>query len=206
MKTTVVRRSHLRLFLLLISLVCCSGSAQTFTSYRSLVPVVDFDKTTTELERREFLHSGESEVKISNQKLQHVLFRLDSASNLRKYHCDIAFILYEFREDQSYYSKSDTYNRNQNILKQISYYDANGRLKGDGEFDDVARVSFEVKDLDKFEEAMNKIDEQEGNYDPEDASENNIIASSFDSKGMLIRSTPISTKDFWDYQNFMGRP
>ena len=205
MKTTVVTRRHLRLFLLLIILVCSSGSAQTFTSYSSLVPVVDFDKTNTELERREFLHSGESEVKISNQ-LQHVLFRLDSASNLRPYHCGIVFILYEFREDQIYYSRSNPYERNQSILKQISYYDANGRLKGDAEFEDIARIHFEVKDLDKFEEAMNKIDEQEGNYDPEDASENNIIADSFDSKGMLIRSTPISTKDFWDHQNFIGRP
>lgn len=192
------------LVMLIIMTVCQSCSAQPFTSYTSMVPVVDYDKASTELERREFLNSGDSEVKISNQKLQHLHFRLDSANKLREYHCEIAFILYEFHEDLSYYSQSSPYDRNQNILKQISYYDANGHLKGNAEFEDIARFCYEIKDIEKFEETMNKVDEQEGNYDPKDASENYIIESSFDSKGALIRSMPISTKDFWDCQNFIG--
>ncbi|EKD84469.1 MAG: hypothetical protein ACD_39C00030G0001 [uncultured bacterium] len=53
---------------------------------------------------------------------------------------------------------------------------------------------------------MDKIDEQDGNYNPEDASEKNIVEYDFNTAGKLIRSEPISTKDFWEYQNFIGRP
>lgn len=171
-----------------------------------MVPVTDYDKTSPELEMRDYLHSGESEIHISNQKQQHVLFRIDKAHQLCQYHGGIAFLMYEFHEDKTYFGKGFNAIGTQNILKRVRHYDVSGRLKGSAEFEDIARAEFEIRDLQKFEEVMNKIDEQDGNYDPEDASEKNIIKHDFNTAGKLIRSEPISTKDFWEYQNFMGRP
>ncbi|KAF1081892.1 MAG: hypothetical protein GQF41_1532 [Candidatus Rifleibacterium amylolyticum] len=195
------------LVLVIVMALCNSVSAQPFTSYTSMIPMAEFDKTVPELETRDFRHNGEAEIRISNKKEQHVIFQAASDGSLLSYVGGITYLMYEFHEDKTYYCRHCTGLSDRNILKRLSYYDANGQLKsmrGNTVF--AARIEFEIKDLEKFEEAMNKVDEQEGNYESKDASAENIIEHGFDKEGRLIYSRPISTDDFWSHQNFLGRP
>lgn len=194
------------ILLFCISQICPASTARHSNSYTSLVPMKNFDSTVPDMEQRDFYYSGESELHLSNSKNQHVCFRMDKNNKVLSYHGRIAFLMYEFWDEKKYYSLVYNDIGPRNILKRLTYYDLHGNLKGSLEFDDVARIEFEIQDLKKLEKAMNRIDEQEGNYDPEDAAEKNIIGILFNSKGKLISSTPISTKDFWEYQHFLGRP
>jgi len=198
---------YIWLLLLAVMAVCNSGSAQTFTSYTSMIPIAEFDKTVPEFETRDFRHNGEAEICIYNKKEQHVIFHVSSDGSLLSYVGGITYLLYEFHQDKTYYCRHCSGLSDRNILKRLSYYDANGQLTGmSGDTVFAARIEFEVKDPEKFEEAMNKVDEQEGNYESKDASAENIIKHGFDREGRLIYSRPISTDDFWNYQNFIVRP
>jgi len=188
--------------LLFIMLACCS-EAQTFTSYTSMVPIADFDKTVPNNENRMFFHNGESEIRIDNQKQQHVHFRCLADGSMRKYVGGIAFIMFEFHEDKTYHSNFTDGWSDVNILKRISYYDGNGQLKSLDDNGHV-RTEFEIRNMEEFEEMMNKVDEQEGNYESKDSEKGNIIAKHLDAQGQQVGSSTISTSYFWECQNFIG--
>lgn len=192
---------------LFVSLVMASlaDTAPHFPSYTSLVPMKNFDKTVPALEQRFFnFVEPDSEVRLTNQKNQQVIFRLNARNRVIPFHGGIAFLMYEFWADKTYFSRGHNEMGPRNILKRLTYYDLQGGLKGLGEGEEVARYEFEVRNVQKFEAAMNKIDEQDGNLDLEDADEKNIILSYFDVKNRLIGATPVSTKEFWGFQHFIG--
>ena len=187
--------------LFFIILACCS-EAQSFTSYTSLVPIADFDKTVPDQESRMFFHNGEAEIRIYNEKRQHVHFRCLADGSLREYVGGIAFIMYEFHEDKTYDSNFTDGLSDVNILKRISYYDSKGQPKSFSDNSSV-RTEFEIRDMEEFEKMMNKVDEQEGNYETKDADKRNIIRKHFDAQGRLVASNTISTTYFWKCQNFL---
>lgn len=195
---------------LYVSLVMASLAepAPHFPSYTSLVPMSNFDKSVPAHEQRFFSFAESvSEIRLSNRKKQHVIFRLDAKNRVIPFHGGTAFLMYEFWEDKTYFSRGYNDMGPRNILKRLTYYDLQGRLKGLGESEEVARYEFEVRNVQIFEASMNKIDEQDGNLDLEDADEKNIILSYFDVKNRLIGTTPVSTREFWGFQHFLdGRP
>ncbi|NLI78667.1 MAG: hypothetical protein GX442_19780 [Candidatus Riflebacteria bacterium] len=184
-----------------------AGSARIFPSYCGLIPVKGFDKSRPRRQTRDFTAWGDqSEVHVSNWDNQHVTFRLDKWGRPVSYHGGIVFLMYEFCGDEGTYLDRFGNGRLAPILKRLSYFDAQGNPIGDAEFDDVSRFEFEIRDREKFQETMTRIDGQDGNLDTEDEAEGNILRKVFDSRGRVIRSGPISTSDFWEYQHFGGKP
>lgn len=184
-----------------------AGSARMFPSYFGLIPVKGFDTSRPRTQTRDFILWGDqSEVHVSNWDNQHVIFRLDKWGRPFPYHCGITFLLYEFCGDEGTYQDRFGSTGLRHILKRLSYFDAQGNPKGDAEFDDVSRIEFEIRDREKFQETMTRIDEQDGNLETRDAAAGNIFRKVFDSQGRVIHSGPISTSDFWKYQHFGGKP
>lgn len=201
--------ASLALFVLLlgISVALEASSARAFPSYFGLIPVKGFDTSRPRMQTRDFTLSGEqSEVHVANWDNQHVIFRLDKWGRPFGYHCGIVFLMYEFCGDEGTYLDRFGNGGIRHILKRLSYFDAQGNPIGDAEFDDVSRYEFEIRDRKRFQETMTRIDEQDGNLDTRDAAAGNVFQKVFDSRGKMIRSGPISTSDFWEFQHFGGKP
>lgn len=132
---------------------------------------------------------GEFEVKNKNGDV--LRFMLDNKQELSAYHCGIAFILYGF--DKGW-------------ISSISFYDKNGALKGDEEFDDIARTELEIKEMGLLHAKFESLDAADGNLTMNDSDMKIVYRKTFSSKGMLIKEEYINTSDYWKMQHLVYRP
>lgn len=132
--------------------------------------------------------TGEFDVK---NKYEDILrFKFDEGG-LRSYHCGIVYILYDFE---------------QGWISSISTYGADGKVKGDDEFDDIAKLEFEIKDMALLHAKFESLDQADGNLKMNDADMKIVLQKTYNSTGKLIKENYINTPDYWKMQHLLYRP
>lgn len=180
-----MKKITLSIFLLVC---CCSSYSQVYETsiiINRAAKVSAFDTSGAVVNST---MAGEFDVK---NKYEDILrFKFDEGG-LRSYHCGIVYILYDFE---------------QGWIKSISTYDKEGKVKGDDEFDDIARLEFEIKDMALLHAKFESLDQADGNLKMNDADMKIVHQKTYNSAGKLIKENYINTPDYWKMQHLLYRP
>lgn len=161
-----------------------AGDKSTYLAYA--MKVKGFDTTGSAITQ-----AGDGEVTIKNAAGNIVRFRVDQKEELRAYHCGIVFIVYEFSNGW---------------IKNYKTYDVNGALKGDDEFQDLAIVEYDIRNMNLLQKKFEVLNEADGNIEMNDKADEIIYMKAYDSGNKLIMENYISSKEYWNANNVMYRP
>ncbi len=174
------------MFIILISATehPVAGDNSTYLAYA--MKVKGFDTTGSAITQ-----AGDGEVTIKNAAGNIIRFRVGQKDELRAYHCGIVFIMYEF---------SDGW------IKNYKTFDINGALKGDDEFQDLATVEYEIRNMNLLQKKFEVLNEADGNIEMNDKADEIVYMKAYDSGNKLITENYISSKEYWNANNVMYRP
>jgi hypothetical protein len=154
--------------------------------YSHASKVADFDTS-----RSVISSSMEGEIDIKNSQGDVMRFMINKVNGLGSYHGGIAFILYDWTSGW---------------LSRIVTYDIDGKIKGDAEFNDLAIIELEIKDMGMLHAKFESLDAVDGNTNTNDADSKTILQKTYNSKGSLIKEEYINTSDYWKMYHLLYRP
>lgn len=174
------------ILLLIITLPAYSQVYETVVIKDLAAKVSVFDTSGAVINSR---MPGEFDVKNKHEDI--LRFKVDDKGNIAAYHCGIAYILYDFTSGW---------------ISSISTYDKNGAVKGDDEFDDIARLELEIKDMPLLHAKFEALDEADGNLKMNDSDMKIVYQKTYNSKGKLLKEAYINTPEYWNMTQLLYRP
>lgn len=172
------------MFLSIVTNSIVSGDNSTYM--QCALKVKDFDTTGSVITK-----GSDGEINIKNSAGNILRFRVNEKDDLLAFHCGIVFIYYEFSGGW---------------INRYKTLDKDGALKGDDEYEDLAIVEYEIKNMNLLHTKFEVLNEADGNIPINDANDEVVYTKAYDSKNKLIKENYISSKEYWMANNVMYRP